>query len=210
MANSTIPCLQFLCYVCGKQHERSPSYVRSPNKTFCSKQCAGRKHPHKLEILCPCCNKPHKKYKRQFCSRTCAVSFSNQMRKATGVLLDEYSQFRDHLNAARQRAKKKNIVCTLTLNDLLERWNQQNGICPYTGWNLDNPKSTNVKRNIHIKRASVDRKDSSKGYTPDNIEWVAYIVQCMKNGFTKQEVVQTALAIVEKNVNDNLRLSQPD
>ena len=45
---------------------------------------------------------------------------------------------------------------------------------------------------------SIDRKDSSKGYTPDNCRLVAYIVNCAKNQFTDAEFIQMCRAVVAR------------
>ena len=67
---------------------------------------------------------------------------------------------KDTLSISKQRAKRKNREHTLTLDWLLDH---ANSICPL----LNIPIIYGAqKRDDHV--ASLDRKDPSKGYTPDN------------------------------------------
>lgn len=47
--------------------------------------------------------------------------------------------------------------------------------------------------------ASVDRIDSSKGYTKDNIQWVHKDVNKMKMDFTKEYFIEVCRLITEKH-----------
>ena len=44
-------------------------------------------------------------------------------------------------------------------------------------------------------RASVDRRDSSKGYTPDNIQFVAIIANFAKNAFPEEQLIEFCYAV---------------
>ena len=65
--------------------------------------------------------------------------------------------------------------------DLIEQFNKQGGLCFYTGLKLDFGL-TQTKRNLQT--ASLDRIDSSKNYTIDNICWCHKDVNMMKNNLT--------------------------
>lgn len=72
-----------------------------------------------------------------------------------------------------QRAKKKGISFNLTLPFLLALWEKQKGKCAYSGVPLeyqDNRPHT----------VSLDRIDSSKEYTEDNVQFVCTIVNYLK------------------------------
>jgi hypothetical protein len=66
----------------------------------------------------------------------------------------------------RQRAKRIGVECTITANDIVVP-----EFCPVLGIRLQ-PALDGQRQ----KRASpsVDRKDNSKGYTPDNIRVISY------------------------------------
>ena len=47
--------------------------------------------------------------------------------------------------------------------------------------------STNSQKTL-LTTASIDRIDSSKGYTKDNVQWVCYIYNAMKDEFSVKDV----------------------
>lgn len=73
-------------------------------------------------------------------------------------------------------AKKRNIIFDITIKDLEDKWKEQDGICDYTGIKLSLPKDNRDKDYT----ASIDRIDSNKGYSKDNIHWVTKEVNLMK------------------------------
>ncbi len=162
----------------------------------------------------PACNKefgkPSGEFKRNqrlgrlnFCSKSCfgkfkgLANFGDKANKDTSYLRDivrrdEYSPFRNYLKVMRKSAKHRKHECSVTLADLKELWEKQQGICPYTGWNLVQLPSTTDYQNakLTIDRASVDRIDSSLGYIPENIQFVAVIANFAKNIFTEQDLIK--------------------
>jgi hypothetical protein len=95
----------------------------------------------------------------------------------------DYSPFKTMLSRAKQRKKR----FSLTLHDLYDQWQSQKGICPYTGWLLKLPKA-NEKLPKTPDRASLDRIDSSLGYTPDNIQFVSLAIQYAKHNWSQSDV----------------------
>ena len=60
--------------------------------------------------------------------------------------------------------------------------------------------TTDAESSTHsMNRASVDRIDSSKGYTKDNIQFVAMIAQYAKHTFTEKELFTFCHAVAEKH-----------
>jgi hypothetical protein len=94
---------------------------------------------------------------------------------------------------ARLRAIKYGREFSLPKGWMKERYAAQNGKCAITGRLM-------VKdRERHAPWApSIDRLDSSKGYTPENSRLIGYIVNCAKNQFTEQELVDMCRAIVQR------------
>jgi hypothetical protein len=74
------------------------------------------------------------------------------------------------------RAKKKRIVWNLSLEFLMQLWENQEGICVYSGVPLSYEDN-------HPHTVSLDRIDSSKGYTEDNVQFVCTIVNYVKQRF---------------------------
>jgi len=67
------------------------------------------------------------------------------------------------------------------------QWEQQKGVCPYTGWRMILPVEKKKPGKIP-HQASVDRIDCSLGYTPDNIQFVALMAQYAKHTWGDSEV----------------------
>ena len=81
------------------------------------------------------------------------------------------------------------LAFNLTLEDIKNQWDEQNGICPYTNFNLKlyKPKET---CEYHL-RASLDRIDSSKGYVKGNIEFISLPINYLKSDqLSKNEVFE--------------------
>jgi hypothetical protein len=104
--------------------------------------------------------------------------------------LDQYSPFKYHANKARSRSKQKGYKTDLNAEYLKEVWDNQSGICPYTGIKMEISRTS---RDEDIKKtpikASLDRIDPNIGYTKGNVEFVCYCVNVMKNDFSKKEMV---------------------
>lgn len=146
------------------------------------------------------------KNRKSFCSGSCAVSYGNKIREFdkdkcisnfkgknnSSANLDELSPFRPHLKNIKTHSKAKNRLdfVNITLQDLKNQWDKQDGVCPYTGVKLENYKNSQKTSLATPYRASVDRIDSSKGYEVDNIEFISYMAQCAKNRFTKEELIE--------------------
>lgn len=64
--------------------------------------------------------------------------------------------------------------------------------CALTGWKIEL-----AKRTTDTQTASLDRIDSNKHYTVDNIQWVHKDVNRMKQYFDEEYLLQMATAVVE-------------
>lgn len=174
-----------------------------------------------IELNCQGCNKQfsrrltehnrNQKLKREiYCSIRCAAKYQKKLAKhwgkhndnlRKGRICDDLSPFRNHLKNIKEhnRTKKKPRKIEITLQDLKQLWEKQNGRCPYTGWELENPQNTFDKMKRSPRRASVDRIDSNKDYTKDNIEFVSLIAQYAKNTFSKQELIDFCKTVADYN-----------
>lgn len=90
------------------------------------------------------------------------------------------------LQKIRQNAQRRGreIEVDITCECLDIQWKKQEGRCAYT----------NRKLKI-MDDASVDRIDSSKGYTPDNIEWVHKDVNKAKMALSKEDFMKMIFEI---------------
>ncbi len=100
---------------------------------------------------------------------------------------------RKAIRTAKQSSKYKQIEFELDEQFIKELWISQNGICLVSGLVLgllDSDKSY---------CASLDRIDSSGGYTKTNVRLVTRTVNYMKNQFDDQSVFDTCRAVCEFN-----------
>lgn len=81
--------------------------------------------------------------------------------------------------SAKNRAKYKGLEFNIELKDILDLLEKQNYCCYYSGVKFDNDKEDYTM--------SIDRIDSLKGYTKDNIILVLSCVNYMKNNM-KEEI----------------------
>lgn len=71
------------------------------------------------------------------------------------------------LRSINNRTKKSKLNVDIDITFLINLFNQQDGICPYSG--------RKMKFDINSQeRLSLDRKDSNKGYTKDNVVWCCW------------------------------------
>ena len=146
--------------------------------------------------------KRNKKLNRKiFCNRTCQAINGNKKRTSdfyrehcydisqhSGCRQDEYSPFRPYLGKGRFSNIKHKM--TLDVKYLKLLWEKQNGICPYTNIKMILPKNTKEYQKIKsLKKASLDRIDSSKGYVDGNVEFVCLAINLAKCNFTKEKMI---------------------
>ena len=158
---------------------------------------------NRILTTCKCDNcgtefqKPLSEYTRNqklgrhnFCSRSCAGKFRQSLNipltqaqldnqraisKHSGNRKDMYTPFRETLHRTKRRFKEVNI----TLQDLKEQWEKQNGRCAYTNLPIILPIG-NSHPDIRYQ-ASLDRIDSNLGYIRGNIQFVATPINYMKS-----------------------------
>ena len=173
------------CEICGKVFTRERGEVnrskRLGRKVYCSRACTGIANIQNL---------PPKK-----------VGMKNLRR---GRVPDEYSPFREYLKLTRRRQRERNKISTITLEDLKQQWEDQNGICPLTGWQLEIPRTSRWDESpVTPRRASLDRIDPALGYIPGNIRFVAVIANYCKHQFTDEDVIEFCRAVVEHQTRQN-------
>lgn len=174
------------CCICSQPFERSKSEwsrnARLGRPSYCSRACAGKGNLRNIPEY----------YLR-----------NSPNLKRSGSESDEFSPFRNIYRIARKRAREYRHEFSLELQDLKDLYESQNGICPYTGWMLVLPPSTSVYGATGIWQltpncASLDRIDSSQGYTLKNVQFVSYMANIAKNKFTHEQMVEFCEAIADR------------
>ena len=97
-----------------------------------------------------------------------------------------------------KNSKKRFKDFNLTLEYLKQLWEEQKGICPYTGIQLCLAEYK-ANHNDPIYTASLDRIDSSKGYTIGNVQFISTAINYMKNTMSHEETINLC-NIIAKHV----------
>jgi len=95
------------------------------------------------------------------------------------------------LNASRARSKEKNRENTLTKQDLFELF-PKDGCCPIFGFKLE-WNGTGFRETS----PSIDRIDSTKGYTKDNVQIISWKANRIK-GYASVEELEVLLAYLKQ------------
>ena len=90
----------------------------------------------------------------------------------------------ERLHGTKERSYKKNLINTLTLEDLRDIWKSQKGKCAISG--IDMTYIFNKGR-IYTN-VSIDRIYPNKGYTKNNIQLVCMVINQMKSDLTLNEL----------------------
>lgn len=92
------------------------------------------------------------------------------------------------LNSARNNAKKQGLEFSLTIDDI---------VFPEKCIYLDIPLTNITGQGRVQSNASIDRKDSKKGYTSDNIQIISDLANKMKQNATPEQLVTFAKNILK-------------
>jgi hypothetical protein len=97
-----------------------------------------------------------------------------------------------------QDAKDRNLEFNITAKQLWDKFNQQSGICAISKVKIRLPISYDADKN-YMYSASLDRIDSGKGYTIDNVQWVHKVVNKIKQELSENDFLNWCTIIVEAN-----------
>ena len=86
------------------------------------------------------------------------------------------------INASKQRAKDKNREHTITVEDVKSIY-PKDGCCPIFGMKLEFNNA-----GFRETSPSIDRIDSTKGYTPNNIQIISWKANRIKGYASTQEI----------------------
>ena len=165
----------------------------------------------KVNVVCTYCanlflievgeyNRKLKKKTRFYCSRSCTGKdnishlkpYLGQIHPNFKRSKDEFSEFREHLRRANRRMKEVNI----TLIDLKDQWNLQQGKCVYTKVQLKHPTTGS---NNPLYTASLDRINSTVGYCKGNIQFVSMASNLAKCSMTHEQMLEFCEIIKQSN-----------
>lgn len=97
--------------------------------------------------------------------------------------------------------RKKDLEFNITDQDILDLYNKQEGKCALSGEKLT---SIVLEDNgINDFNLSIDRNNSSKGYTTDNIQLVGAIINIMKNDLDEKDFLLFVSTIAINSILDD-------
>jgi hypothetical protein len=91
-----------------------------------------------------------------------------------------------YFRCLKRSAKRRNILFNISIEEIWEKFLKQNRKCALTGETL----KFRSKIGLYDGSASLDRIDSSKGYTIDNVQWINKHVNKMKQNLNEELFIQ--------------------
>lgn len=122
--------------------------------------------------------------------RSCARSNENPYRFHRGIRETWF-------NIVKAMAARRNIKFEITIDDVADMYEKQNGECALSGWRLTTAK------NLKDQTISIDRIDSSKGYSLDNIQLVHKHINLMKHIYSVDQYISACKAVTQNMENKN-------
>ena len=104
------------------------------------------------------------------------------------------------LQNARKSAVKRNQEFALTVADIVNCWNDQFGVCAYSGRNMTLEAGK-------LNTVSIERIDSAKGYTKDNTILVCQAINRMKSDFGFDDFYELCRDIADFMGDESLNLA---
>lgn len=98
----------------------------------------------------------------------------------------DFITHKTYIKSLVKSAKKRNLSYELTDEQLLQKFNDQGGVCVFTGLDLIYPNSELSCRK-KLWNASLDRIDNNLGYTFDNVQWTHKNINHSRNNLTAKE-----------------------
>lgn len=130
----------------------------------------------KWKCLCTGCNREYDVYKKALLnnkSKRCqGCAYTIRTGEDSPVWTGYKGISGTKFNRIKKRAKYDSIEFNITIKDLWNIWERQNGICALSEQELDLNKT-----------ASLDRIDSKKGYILGNVWWIHKDINFMKQAY---------------------------
>lgn len=104
------------------------------------------------------------------------------------------------LQNARKSAAKRQQEFALTIADIVDCWNTQWGVCAYSGRNMTLEAGK-------LNTVSIERIDSTKGYTVDNTILVCQAINRMKSDFEFEDFYELCRDVADFMGDESLNLA---
>lgn len=157
------------------------------------------------ECKCVCGNivKRSKKYLHKCMEslRIMSCGCKHPARNATGKNSKIWKGYGDisgyYFAETKMNAQQRNLEFTITIEDMWNTYLKQDKKCALTGLPIffkDSQRRATIEQT-----ASIDRIDSDKGYTPDNIQVVHKDVNRMKNWYSQDRFIEICKLVAANN-----------
>lgn len=134
-------------------------------------------------------------------SHKCRACTNDERRKKNRAIagIPRDLSLKSYLNHIRLKALGRKGRIDVNTDDLLDLWKQQRGRCALTGWKMT------VRRGDGIVRtnASIDRIDSGKGYTLENVQLVCVAANKAKFDLRFEEFLEICRSVLARAVRKN-------
>ena len=204
-----------VCSTCKRNLPMTDEYFGKHNATSDGfrnecKECRNQKLVHhwnqdKTKLKCLVCkeykeldnfdtnkNNAHRAYKDRRC-KSCKAKAA-KTRKLQRYNKDPLRRIMvERVSGAKERAKKKNTYCDITLEDVQFLWKQQEGKCAISGL----PMTYEMGKGRVHSNLSIDQIEPSMGYTLSNIQLVCMAVNQMKSDLGTKELIMYCEAIAK-------------
>lgn len=123
-------------------------------------------------------------------------NFNSENVRGSTTLTSNFNRFISrHLYKTSRDAEKRSLTFNITKEDIEKLYLEQNGSCSLTGVEMtyiDSPRVSNdgKLKKANYKNLSIDRVDSSKVYSLDNIQLVCCIINRVKLDFMQNDFIE--------------------
>ena len=132
-----------------------------------------------------------------WCKPCCKQGSERSLEKKYATFEGRISTF---LISCKRSAASRGQECTLTRQDFLDMWEAQEGLCVYTGYKMDLQPKT-------LYSVSVERIDSSRGYTPENTVLCCNAANRMKSDLDAEDFYDFCKAVAVWLSDEDLTLA---
>lgn len=137
------------------------------------------------------------------CNRVRSNKWRSENKSKAAVAMGNYRQtlegcIRERFHNAHHRARDKDYEFNISVEFLIKLFNDQKGLCALSGYEMNYISGSSYKM-------SLDRIDSSKGYTIDNVQWITWQVNNLKGNLEESELFKLCEAICTRKGSETIR-----
>lgn len=197
------------CDECNKQFKTTPSRFKKNKHNCCSTSCTGKLNKRiqskKVQKNCKVCDKIiyyKQSHAKQVVNPTCSRKCMGELRKTfyqkdnnpNSLKLNDFEKlFWNKAKELKYRASAKKLDFNLNYKELIDLYNKQKGLCYYSQLPLKLKSENNNGADYNV--LSVDRLDSNKGYTLDNIVFCLNCINMFKAHHSLDDIKKVFKAI---------------